>query len=114
MKKNPHKLITCVLPKGKARPVLKSLKEEHGIVRASINNARGIGRFSRVRERSAGQQTEKEILNVVVTCDEAEDIFSFIYDRAAINRPHGGIIYMQKLAHATPFTLPEIPEEGGH
>ena len=111
MKESPHKLITCVLPKGQAKPVLKALKDERGIIRTSINNARGMGRFSHIKKHSAGQQTEKEILSVVATCDEADDIFTFIYGRAVINRPHGGVMYMQRLAHAMRFSLPDLPEE---
>jgi len=113
MKESSHKLITCILPKGQARSVLKALRDERSIIRANANNARGIGRFTHISKGKIGESTEKEILNVVVTCNKADDIFALIYDRAEINRPQGGIMFMQMLAHALPFTLPDLPEEEG-
>jgi len=111
MKTSPHKLITCILPKGRARPVVRALKEKKGIIRTSVNNARGIGRFVYLHEHDIRQSTEKEILDVIASHEEAEDLFAFIYERAGINQPHGGMMYMCALAHATPFMLPDLPEE---
>ena len=104
-------MITCILPKGRSRPMVGALKEEKGIIRTSVNNARGIGRFVHLGKPGAGQSAEKEVLSVVVTCAAAEDIFAFIHERAGIGEPHGGMMYMYRLAHATPFSLPELPEE---
>ncbi|WP_308874229.1 hypothetical protein [Thiothrix subterranea] len=38
-------------------------------------------------------------------------MFAYIYELAEINRPHGGLMYMHGLLAATPYTLPELPEE---
>ena len=105
------KLITCILPKGLALPILKKLKEEKGINRANINSARGMGKITPLAYRGIGEQAEKELLNIVVSQEQADDIFNYIYEEADINRPHGGIIYMSQLAMSTPFTLPELPNE---
>lgn len=111
IKANTHKLITCLLPKGVAPRIVKALKEEKGIYKANINSARGLGKITPLAYRGVGEQSEKEILNVVVENPLAEDIFEFIYHEADINRPHGGMMYQCDLQQATPFVLPELPEE---
>jgi len=109
---NKSKLITCILPKGGAMPVLKRLKEELGIVACNINHARGSGRFSPLADRGVGEQTEKEILSVVVDEDQAEAVFEFIFRAAEIDRPHGGIVYQSALVQATQYHIPaELPAE---
>lgn len=111
MNPSSDKLITCILPKGVALPVLKKLKDEKGISRVNINSARGMGKITPLAYRGIGGQTEKEIMNIVVSEDDADDVFEYVYLEAEINQPHGGMIYMCSLAKATSFILPDIPEE---
>ena len=111
-KNDPHKLITCILPKGKALDVAKKLRDEKGINTANVDSARGMGKLTPHAYRGVGEQTEKEILNVVVTEVQADEIFEYIYDAAEINRPQGGMIYMSKqLPKATLYILPDLPCE---
>ena len=105
----PQKLITCILPHGIALDVLQQLKDDKGIIEASMNNARGMGKLTPLAHRGMGEQTEKDILNVIVSAAEADEIFAYLYDIARIDRPHGGLIYLTALGHATPFVLPELP-----
>lgn len=106
-----QKLITCILPKGRAADVARNLKEERRIMSTNINNARGVGKITPLAYRGIAGQSEKEILTVVVGEQQADELFEYIYVKADINRPHGGMMYMHALPMATPFTLPEIPEE---
>ena len=105
------KLITCILPKGSALPILKKLKNEKGIIRAILKTARGMGKITPLAYRGVGEQAEKDILNVVVSQSEADDIFYYIFEEADINRPHGGIIYIREINASTRFTLPDLPDE---
>lgn len=105
------KLITCILPKGKALPVLEALRAEQGIISANINNARGTGRITLRAFRTGYSETEKEVLRVVVPEERADELFEFIFDRAEIDRPHGGIMYQTALDIASTFELPDLPEE---
>lgn len=106
------KLITCILPRGRAEGVLRFLKEDFGIVTANVYFARGSGRMTPLAYRGAGEQTEKEIVTVVVASEQAESIFSEIFFRAEINRPHGGMMFQSALTTATPYEIPEgLPEE---
>jgi len=109
---NNQKLITCILPKGICFDVVKTLKETKGIVTANVNTARGVGKLTPLAYRGVGEQSEKEILTVSVTNEDADEIFGFIYDEAGIGRPHGGLIYMSNLDYASDYLLPEdLPEE---
>ena len=108
---NSQKLITCVLPKGIAVEIIKQLKEKYGIVSANINNARGVGKITPLVYRGIGAQSEKEILTIVVKEDIAEELFEFIYHEADINRPHGGLMFMNQLAKSSIYQLPELEPE---
>ncbi|MBI1731595.1 MAG: hypothetical protein HYR49_02345 [Gammaproteobacteria bacterium] len=107
----PQKRITCILPHGIALDVLQRLKDEKGIIEAHMNSARGMGKLTPLAHRGVGEQTEKDIVNVVVSAAEADEIFEYLYDAARINRPHGGLIYMTALGHTTPFVLPDLPQQ---
>ncbi len=92
-------------------PLVRTLKDDKGIVTANVKNARGVGKLTHAAHRSVGGQTEKQILTVVVPEARADELFEFIYREAKIDQSHGGLMYMCGLAQATPFTLPDVPEE---
>ena len=100
------------MPKGICLEVIKSLKEEMGVITANVNTARGLGKLTPLAYRGVGEQSEKEILTVTVVSDNADEIFGYIYDEAGIGKPHGGLIYMSNLDHVSAYSLPEdLPEE---
>ena len=105
-----HKLITCILPMGEALNVARSLKDEKDIFATTVNNARGVGRLMGMAHRRLGDETERQVLAVMVPQDRADEIFEFLYRTARIDRPHGGLMYMQSLARANPLIVPELPE----
>ena len=102
------KLITCILPKGKAKPVIQALKDEKANISANVISARGVGKISPLALRGIGEQTEKDILSVVVDSSEADALFEFLFERGEVNRPHGGLLYMADLSASTHFTLPDL------
>ena len=59
------------------------------------------GRDFQIKHSGIGEQEEREILEVVVTENDAENIFDFIYQSAEIDKAHGGIIYMTPLQFYT-------------
>jgi len=107
------KLITAVLPKGVSLGVIKLLKQEKSLTTANFNYARGLGKLTPAKYRGVGEQSEKEMLTVIIDKERADEIFEYIFNVAEINRPHGGLIYMQKLILSTEFVLPETLEEEG-
>jgi len=106
-----HKMIVCIVPRGSAMALLRSLKQDKAIITANVRHARGVGRITPLANRGIGGQAEKEILSVVVETGQAEDIFAWIFETAGIGHPHGGLLYMYALGRATLLELPELPEE---
>jgi len=100
------KLITCILPKDHAIPLMKKLLKEKGITAMSMHHARGAGRSGQTRQ-GIGHYLENNILTIAVSEDEADDIFNYIFTEAGINADHRGLIFMEKLARLTPYILPE-------
>ena len=106
------KKITVILPKGRGLELLKSLKEDKSVVAATLNFARGVGKMTPLRFRGVGEQSEKEVISVVVSAEQSEDVYRYLFETAGINNPHAGIIYMNRLAKSNLFTLPaELEEE---
>ena len=88
-------------------PLLRQLKQEMGIITANFNHARGSGRLTPLAYRGIGEETEKEILSVVVDEKQAEEVFAFIFYNAEINRPHGGLVFQSALTSATDYRIPD-------
>ncbi len=105
------KLITCILPKGQAYPMQKMLAEKKGIRSVNFHRARGVGRFSPLTARGIGEQQEKEILELTVPADIADELFEYIFFEGEMNHAHGGIIYMVSVPKATTMRLPDLDEE---
>jgi len=106
-----HKMITAIVPKGKAQKLVEQLVYELGISRVNVNHSRGLGRITPLRQRGIGETTEKEVVTVLIEPERAEEVFDFIFFEADINTPHGGLIYQQPTFASTPFNLPDLPEE---
>jgi nitrogen regulatory protein PII len=106
-----QKLIQAIIPMGTALPILKALRDDKALDAAHVNFARGVGRFVRWSERRLGDDEEKEILSIIVPNDRADEIFEWVFHQADMDRPHGGIVYMTPLSHASMFVIP--PELGG-
>ena len=58
------------------------------------------------------EPTLARIVKVVVPETEAHTLFDYIYEKARIGRPGGGLIFLEALTISTPFALPEgVPDE---
>jgi nitrogen regulatory protein PII len=105
------KLITCILPKGRATQIQQALVEEKGIHAANFHRGRGVGRFSHIRSRGIGEQQEKEVLEICVDAEIADELFEYIYFAGEMDSPHGGIIFMAPLARGMRSVMPDLPTE---
>lgn len=104
-----QKLITCILPKGIARDVADKLWHEKKINSINILDARRITTLTLDVRRALVM--ENEVLSVVVTPQQADEIFEYLYESAGIDQPNGSAIYMTALEHGSTFTLPDMPYE---
>lgn len=103
------KLITCVLPKGRAIDMIRLLHREKDIHSTNVHSGRGQ---SSVAREAAKVWVEVEIFSVLVDSSQADEIFDYIFYMADINHLHGGFMYQGPLTQSTVYELPELPEEG--
>jgi nitrogen regulatory protein PII len=98
------KLITCVLYRKGGLAVLDALRKR-GIESAALWHARGSAIGDPVGKNGLPVSFEKEIVVVAVPAQDADEIFEFIFETAEIDRPYGGLLYMEPLRRATSFVL---------
>ena len=71
------KQITCILPQGTGSFIEEGLINDFGIRNANFYHARGVSRFSSMD--GLGAQQEKDVLEVAVESDRAEEVFDYIF-----------------------------------
>jgi hypothetical protein len=76
-----------------------------GIHSANVSTGRGRGAGP---IGNIGVWDEIDTLAIVVPAERADEIFSYIYHAAELDRPRGGIMYQHAVGPATQFTMPDI------
>ena len=111
---NYTRLITCVLYEGGAEKVLEMLHHK-GVNEAFYYGVRGnpIGRAS---EASGLPEISKtEIVQAVVSADQADYIYNMIYHDFRLDMPGQGVITVNRLTRSSQNVLPEgIAHEEAH
>ncbi len=106
----PAKIITCMLPDdGTDIKLMTTLKNEKNITRVESVACRGINNLQIAKTRS-GKLPEPSFyrfLSVIVSNEEADDIFDFIYHSANIGQPNRGVLLQTTLLGATAYSMPE-------
>jgi len=114
----PHeacKLIICVLPDdGTDKKLLRALLDEKQITRANSVSCLGLAVLADARTKfgELPQPTLVRKIDVVVPEDKADELYDYIYEKANIGRPRGGVIWQAALTLTSPFALPQdVPVE---
>jgi hypothetical protein len=95
--KAKQKLITCIVPEANAIKGAAALREKYDLQTINQHFARGIGKSSPLVKRGIGEKTEKVVLKVVVDAAMANEVFEFLFNEADIDRPQGGMIFINAI-----------------
>ena len=98
-------LITCVLQKDLAEPVLEAAKNA-GAQGATISYAQGTGIRERMGLLGVTIDEQKEVVRIVASEEQASRVFEAMYLAGDLDTPGKGIMYMSNLEHVATY----IPE----
>ncbi len=99
-------LITCIVQRGEAEKIINAAREA-GAQGATVNFARGTGIRERLGILGVAVEVEKEIINIVVSNDQADRIFEKIYLAGNLDTPGMGIMYITPVEKAATY----IPQD---
>ena len=107
-----YKQISAILPDDESllHALIHGLKEEKSILSFDHHSCRGVGAIGK---RSGGRRFRSpppkalRMLSVLVEPERADEIFEYIYTKADMDKPMGGILFMGPLDGATAFLMPE-------
>jgi len=106
-------LITCVVQRGAADAIVKAAQEA-GAQGATIYFGRGMGVRERLGILGVAVNVEKEIINIVVSTEQADRVFKHMYLAGNLDTPGMGIMFMNRLEKAATFIPPDILKKLGN
>ncbi|HFS85421.1 MAG TPA: P-II family nitrogen regulator [Epsilonproteobacteria bacterium] len=105
-------LITCIVQKGEAEKVVKAAYEA-GAQGATINYATGSGVREKLGVLGVAVDAEKEVINVVVSCEQVNRVFDAMYLAGQLDTPAKGFIYVTALEKAATYIPLEVLKKLG-
>lgn len=102
-------LITCIVEKGQADNLVKAAREA-GAQGATVFYARGSGIRERLGILGVAVEVEKEIINIVVSNDQADFVVEKMYLAGQLDTPGKGFIYTTQLDKAATFIPSQVIE----
>ena len=103
-------LITCVVQRGMADDVIKAARDA-GAQGSTVFYARGYGMRERLGLLGVAVDVENEVVNIVVSTDQADRIFERMSVAAKMDTPGMGFMYMTHLDKAVTYIPPEVLEK---
>lgn len=103
-------LITCIVQRGAADAIVKASREA-GAQGATVCFAQGTGIRERLGLLGVAVEVEKEIVNVVVSTDQADRIFERMFLAGKLDTPGMGFMYITPLDKAATYIPAEVVEK---
>lgn len=103
-------LITCIVQRGIADTIIKAATEA-GAQGATVYFARGTGIRERLGILGVAVEVEKEIVNIVVSTDDADRIFEAMFLAGKLDTPGMGFMYMTPLEKAATYIPAALVEK---
>jgi hypothetical protein len=111
----PSCRIRVALPDdGTDRHLVDALRREHAITRVESIAVRAVAALQEQKSKRGRlpEPRAAKLVTIIVDEGEADEIFDWTCNIAAIDRPGGGIVMMDRLLGATPYQLPAgVPDE---
>ncbi len=101
------KLIVCLLDRGQSHAVLGSLNESAHVLASEYVSIRHLSGMADNFECN-----EVDLLRIVVAPEHAEKLFEELYYLADIGNNKCAFMYQVNAPKATPYELPNIPQQG--
>jgi nitrogen regulatory protein P-II 1 len=100
-------LITCIVEKGLADQIVHAARAA-GDQGATVHYAVGSGVRERLGILGVAVDVEKEVINIVVSSDQVDQIFEKMYLAGNLDTPGRGFIFVTALEKAATYIPPEI------
>lgn len=100
-------LITCIVQREIADDIIAAAREA-GAQGATVHFAKGMGIRERLGILGVAVEVEKEVVNIVVSTEQADKVFEKIYLAGKLDTPGMGLIYITPLEKAATYVPPDI------
>lgn len=100
-------MITCIVQRGSGDDIVRAAQGA-GAQGATIYYARGGGMRERLGVLGVCVEVEKEVVNILVSSDQQDEVFNSIYLAGKLDTPGMGIAYITPLDKAATYVPPEV------
>ncbi len=102
-------LITCMVQKGKSDAIIAAARSA-GAQGASVHYGRGAGVRERLGLLSITVEAEKEVIQIMVSKQQEEEVFAEMFAAGQLDTPGMGIMFVTPLDKAATYISPAILE----
>ena len=106
-------LITCIVQRGNGDTIVKAAQNA-GAQGATVYYAKGGGVRERLGVLVVAVEVEKEVVNIIVSSDQKDQVFNSIYLAGQLDTPGMGIAFVTPLDKAATYVPQDVLERLGN